>query len=166
LIILLILPFLFLNGLGSTLYHGFRDVPFFFYLDFLPASCMSILLSTYLWNHILKNVTKSILTVISFYLIGSFAWYIVVQFEGLQEIGPNIGYLFVGLSFITPIIILLKTGIFSLGFALLFRMLDHPSELFSSNLPQGTHFLWHIFTVLAVFFVGYYVYFLAKLKNR
>ncbi|MEO9533252.1 MAG: hypothetical protein ABJG68_09960 [Crocinitomicaceae bacterium] len=176
LIILAILPLLFLNGLGSTLYHGFRDVPFFLYLDFLPASGMSVLLSTYLWKYILNDTLKSILVVATFYCVGGFSWYFTVQVKDLEEIGPNIGYFFVGLAFITPIVIILRKtafykwkhavfGVLSLGIALLCRLLDHPSELFSEHLPQGTHFLWHLFTVLAVFQIGFYVYYIGKLKK-
>ena len=172
-VILLILPLLFLNGLGSTLYHASRSVPFFLYLDFLPASAMSFILSAFFWQFIIKNSLKAIGIVLLFYTIGAVSWYFAIKLDNLKELGPNIGYAFIGLSFVVPVvIILIKTsafkwgyvisGLMCLGIALVFRILDHPSELLSHSLSQGTHFLWHIFTVIAAFLLGYYVFYLNR----
>ncbi|MFT4603250.1 MAG: hypothetical protein ACI857_003438 [Arenicella sp.] len=174
-IILSLLPFLFMNGLGSTLYHAFRSSSVFLYMDFLPASAMSIILSSYLWYRLTDRVYKGVGLVLIFYVAGLLAVFFFTQLEALREMGPNIGYLFVGASYFVPIIIILKKTKFrdlkfvlisvgSLGLALLFRILDYPSENYLSDiLPQGTHFLWHTFSVIAVFSMGFYIYKLNKI---
>lgn len=175
-IILSLLPFLFMNGIGSTLYHAFRSSSFFLYLDFLPASAMSIILSSYLWFRLSRNVFKGVGIVALFYIAGLLSIYTLTAFDSFSEMGPNIGYFFVGASYFIPILIILKktkfanlymvlVSILALGLALLFRVLDYPSDnIFASFLPQGTHFLWHVFSVIAVFSMGYYVYRLNKMN--
>jgi len=176
-IILLILPFLFINGLGSTLYHAFRDSAFFLYLDFLPASFMSFILSSYLWSRLTNNTLKAIVIVVGFYIVGLSCLFVMTKIPALDQFGPNIAYSIVGASYFIPIIIILvRTNWFklklvllsllSLGIALMFRILDYPSEnYFADALPQGTHFLWHAFSVVAVFSMGYYVYYLNKCES-
>ena len=171
-VILLLLPFLFLNGLGSTLYHAFRSSEYFLWMDFMPANLMSIILSAFFWQLILNSWTKSIGLVSVFYLIGFLLIQLSYQLFPNHQMGPNIGYMIVGVSYFLPILIFLlrnkwfkvKFVLFSLlflGLALLFRVLDYPSpNLFHSFLPQGTHFLWHVFSVGAVFSMGYFVYFI------
>jgi hypothetical protein len=173
-IILLILPFLFINGLGSTLYHAFRSSEVFLFLDFLPASFMSFILSSYLWSRLTNSILKAIAIVAGFYILGLSCLFFLSKIPALDQLGPNIAYLIVGASYFIPIVIILfKTNWFkinlvllslgSLGTALLFRLLDYPSENhLAEYLPQGTHFLWHAFSVIAVFSMGYYVYHLNK----
>lgn len=177
-IILMLLPFLFLNGLGSTLYHAFRNDAFFLLLDFMPANVMSVILASYFWFKVMGKWSKSILIVLSFYAGGWLLLQLSYMLSPTHEYGPNIGYLIVGLSYFIPIIlILMKTNgykihlvIYSVVFltlALVCRVLDYPTpNYFVQVLPQGTHFLWHIFSVGAVFSMGYYVYYLNKLNNK
>ena len=66
LIIVAILPFLFLNGLGSTLFHAFRSDPFYLLLDWLPASLMVITISTYLWTKLLRKWYFALLSVLPY----------------------------------------------------------------------------------------------------
>jgi len=176
-VILLLLPFLFLNGVGSTLYHAFRSSEYYLWLDFMPANVMSIILSAFFWKVVLNGWLKAIGVVSIFYVGG----YLLIQLTYLlypsHQMGPNLGYFIVGLSYFSPIIIYLvrnnwfklKLVLFSLSFlglALLFRVLDYPSpHVFKSFLPQGTHFLWHVFSVGAVFSMGYFVYYI-NLKER
>ena len=43
--IIIFLPFLFLNGIGSSLYHAFRSSDLALMLDWMPAFIMNLLLS-------------------------------------------------------------------------------------------------------------------------
>jgi hypothetical protein len=179
LIIVSLLPLLFLNGLGSTLYHAFRSDPVFLILDFMPAMVMSVTLSSYLWTRIVRKWYLGLLIVIAFYVAAFLMIGLIVTYTDYDSMAPNFGYLFTGACYITPIfIILLKTNWYQLrlvvlsflflGLALLCRASDHPSpNPLPELLPQGTHFMWHVFSSFAVFTMGYYIYFINKidLKN-
>ncbi len=176
LIIVALLPLLFLNGMGSTLYHAFRSSQFFFFLDVLPAAIMSFSLAWYFWNKVFHQILKSLITVLLFYAVGWGMRLIIQEVESIGDWGPNVSYLFVGAAFLVPLLIDLKkrkyfqwklivSTILLLVHSLAFRALDYPTvNYFEDWLPQGTHFLWHIFSVATVFTLGYYLY-LSKLQE-
>lgn len=177
-IFIVILPLLFLNGLGSTLFHAFRNERLFLLLDWMPASFMTITLSTFLWTRLLRKWYWGLLMVIGFYGFGIGAVITLVQVFEARALAPNIGYFFIGASFILPLIIYLAktrfyrvryvalTLFFLLG-ALTFRILDYPTpNPLPDFLPQGTHFLWHVFSAMAVFSLGYFIYDTQKIDLR
>lgn len=166
-----ILPLLFLNGLGSTLFHAFRAHNIFLYLDFMPAFIMNMAVSSFFWTKVLGKWYWGVLMIMAFYFS---AFMVIKLIPDNRNWAPNIGYAFVGLSYAIPLFILLVKTKFHkwqliaatmlcLVLALLFRILDYPTPNPLPNLfPQGTHFLWHIVSSLAVFFLGGYVYNLNK----
>lgn len=176
LIIVFILPFLFFNGLGSTLFHAFRSNSAFLYLDFLPAQIMSFILSAYLWTRLVKKWYYGGIIVLLFYALASISVQYLSQIDGMELMAPNIAYFFVGASFFIPVlIIMLKTRFYKLKYvvltftflilALLCRVSDYPTpNPFPEMLPQGTHFMWHVFSAIAVFTMGYYVYFINRIR--
>lgn len=158
----ILLLFLFLNGLGSTLYHAFRSEPFFMYLDFVPAIAFTFLLAVFLWKKIFDNWWKSLLIIL---FLNSFR-FLVWNIEMNQQTSININYFITGLTFIVPALLVLwmtrfrysKMVLFSAFFialSLFFRVIDK-WELFA--LPMGTHFLWHVFNVASVFPLFSYLY--------
>jgi hypothetical protein len=166
-IITALLPLLFLNGLGSTLFHAFRASNWFLLLDWLPAALMTLILSIYFWYRVTQKLWKAISVVLVFYILAFTMVKILSQQTGLS--GPSIGYFFTGAAFLVPVIIDLKrnqwkhaglyvVSLFCLVLALLFRILDYPSPNPFAWLPQGTHFLWHVTSSLAVFTLGFYIY--------
>ena len=166
-IITALLPLLFLNGLGSTLFHAFRASNWFLLLDWLPAALMTLILSIYFWYRVTQKLWKAISVVLGFYILAFTMVKILSQQTGLS--GPSIGYFFTGAAFLVPVIIDLKrnqwkhaglyvVSLFCLVLALLFRILDYPSPNPFAWLPQGTHFLWHVTSSLAVFSLGFYIY--------
>ncbi|MDT8308780.1 MAG: ceramidase domain-containing protein [Bacteroidales bacterium] len=169
LIITALLPLLFLNGIGSTLYHAFRASNVFLFLDSIPAALMNLLLAGYMWYKLLRNPWKAAGIVALFYVSGIAAMFILHKWFTVGS--ANIFYFMVGICIFTPTIIyltktkfykwkLLASTVLLLSFALLFRSLDHPSQNFLLEiLPMGTHFLWHIFSALAVFTFGYYIWY-------
>lgn len=169
-IIVVLLPLLFLNGLGSTLFHAFRISPWFLLLDWLPASLMSLTLATYFWSKLTKNRVLGFACVLAFYGIAILFFISIDPDSTIGKFGPNIGYFFVGCSLFVPMIIdlyknqfrywgLITLTICFLILALICRTLDYPSpNPFPENLPQGTHFLWHIFSSFAVFSLGFCIY--------
>jgi len=166
-IITALLPLLFLNGLGSTLFHAFRASNWFLLLDWLPAALMTLILSIYFWYRVTQKLWKAIGVVGVFYILAFTMVKILSQQTGLS--GPSIGYFFTGAAFLVPVIIDLKrnqwkhaglyvVSLLCLVLALLFRILDYPSPNPFAWLPQGTHFLWHVSSSLAVFSLGFYIY--------
>ncbi|MEY5133029.1 MAG: hypothetical protein RLZZ198_1033 [Bacteroidota bacterium] len=166
-IITALLPLLFLNGLGSTLFHAFRASNWFLLLDWLPAALMTLILSIYFWHRVTHKVWKAIGVVLGFYALAFTMVKVLSQQTGLS--GPSIGYFFTGAAFLVPVIIDLKRNqwkhvglyllsLFCLVLALLFRILDYPTPNPFAWLPQGTHFLWHVTSSLAVFTLGFYIY--------
>jgi hypothetical protein len=166
-IITALLPLLFLNGLGSTLFHAFRASNWFLLLDWLPAALMTLILSIYFWHRVTHKVWKAIGVVLGFYALAFTMVKVLSQQTGLS--GPSIGYFFTGAAFLVPVIIDLKRNqwkhvglyllsLFCLVLALLFRILDYPTPNPFAWLPQGTHFLWHVTSSLAVFSLGFYIY--------
>lgn len=174
--IVLILPFLFLNGVGSTLYHAFRNSNIFLVLDFAPAIVICLITGTYLWTKILGKWYWGLSILIGAYLIAPLMIRLFVHWIG--PVGSNIGYFTIGAAFLTPtLLILLKTKFYKWSYvaitvflligAIIFRSLDHPTpNPFPELLPQGTHFLWHIFSALAVFSLGYYFYYIKEISLK
>jgi hypothetical protein len=166
-IITALLPLLFLNGLGSTLFHAFRASNWFLLLDWLPAALMTLILSIYFWYRVTQKLWKAIGVVGGFYALAFTMVKVLSEQTGLS--GPSIGYFFTGAAFLVPVIIDLKrnqwkhAGLYLLSLlflvlALLFRILDYPTPNPFAWLPQGTHFLWHVTSSLAVFTLGFYIY--------
>lgn len=166
LVITLLLPLLFLNGVGSTLYHAFRASQLALLLDWMPAFIMNLILAWYMWNKVLKKPILSVLAVLAFYGLAMASVFSLSRY--IQEMAANIGYLFIGLSLLLPsVIYLFRTNFYKwhlllltfllLGIALVFRSLDHPTpNPWPELLPQGTHFLWHIVSAFAVFTLGFF----------
>ena len=173
-IMVVLLPLLFLNGVGSTLYHAFRSSDLLMHLDWMPAFFMGLTLSGWLWNRVLNSLWKAILVLISFYGTGILAVGLLTPMLG--QAAGNVGYFFIGACFLLPTVVnLVRTGFYKwhlialsivfLALALMWRSLDYPNpNPFPGFMPQGTHFLWHITSALAVFTLGYYVYFLNEKK--
>jgi len=172
LIITLLLPLLFINGIGSSLYHAFRASDIFLLMDWMPAFIMNLILAGYFWNKVVGKIWKSVLIVFGFYAVTIFMMLVIGSNTSIETV--NVGYLLIGICIFLPIIIyLIRTRFYKwhligltilfLGLALVFRSLDYPTPNPIPNfLPQGTHFLWHITSALAVFSLGFYLYNIKK----
>ena len=176
LIITAMLPLLFLNGIGSALYHAFRSSDIFMFLDGMPAMLLTVILTGYMWEKVWQSLWKSVLTMILFYVTGIV--FILALRPVLEDGVINISYLVSGTCLLLPtLIFLVRTNFYKwrliflsilfLGSALAFRSLDYPTpNPFPGVLPQGTHFLWHISSALAVFSLGYYLYYIKDIVPR
>jgi hypothetical protein len=149
----------FLSGLGSALFHAFRISPLFLMLDVIPSTFLTFAISIWFW---LKIVPKK--WYVLFIFLPVFLLRFAMSGNLPQHIGTNVTYAISGLLVIIPLLIFLYRNHFndwhlvvlvllSFGLALLFRQLDSRPWLF---LPQGTHFLWHIFSAAGSYFMlGY-----------
>lgn len=150
-----------IGGLGSALYHAFRVSAFLMLLDVLPITALTIGLGCNFWIKALKNLALAIWINIIFFFVRSYFFFWIGDHQGL-----NIAYFLTGTNITLPLIyILWKTngeGILSLmlslffcGIALYFRWLD---DFHQQMLPMGTHWLWHIFCGVGVFFLSQYLF--------
>ena len=163
------LPFLFLNGMGSTIYHAFRAHSFWLYLDFMPAMILMVLLAVYFWNKIIGNwwISSGIVVALT---VGRILLFYVLKDHVDKSVAISIGYFITGFMILVPLLfMLIRTQWFKwhlialtflfLGAALFFRNLDYPTpNPFPEFLPQGTHFLWHVVSAFAVFSLGWYLF--------
>ena len=160
------IPFLFLNGFGSMLFHAFRSSKFFLWMDVLPAVLLTILVSIYFWQRILKNYYFTALITIGIILSRLLAHY---QFQGAWAI--NVSYGISGTMLFLPIVIYvfrshffgfkyISISVICLIVALGFRLIDKQNWF---DWSMGTHFLWHVFSGIGGFFLIAYFY---KLKTR
>jgi hypothetical protein len=157
------IPFLFLNGLGSTLFHGLRTSRWLLYMDFIPAMILTLLITIYFWSKVLPKKWMSFVLVVPVFLMRFTALNLIGGQSGL-----NVSYAISGLAFLVPVFLILrknnweKTYSIVLGsvcfvLAIYFRQADH---YYTSIIPIGTHFLWHIFSGIGAYFLANYLYFI------
>ncbi len=175
-VVITILPLLFLNGVGSTLFHAFNGGWFFVLLDVLPPLIMLVFLTIYLWRSLLNSWVKAVLIVVGFLAVNALNMYFHSQIGNLAR-GVNFFYFVNGLMVLSPMVVTLRKhhwkgwqhillALVFVGLALIFRSLDYPTpNPFPNSLPQGTHFLWHISSALAVFPLGRFLIMLTDLNT-
>jgi len=167
------IPILFLNGIGSTLFHGLRTSRLFLLMDWLPAMLITLSITAYFWAKVLPKWWMVVFTVGPLFFL-RFA--IFQYFSG--QFAINLSYFIAGIAFLTPIILILRRyqykkamdiilAIVCFGLAIYFRGAD---KEFTHIVAFGTHFLWHIFTGIGAFLLADYLYFmrtkeLASLKT-
>ncbi|MEX8546465.1 MAG: hypothetical protein V5804_02585 [Mucilaginibacter sp.] len=144
---------LLIGSIGGTLYHGLRRYPVFIMMDWLPITILCLLANGYFWY---KYSGK---------------WYqgfwLMLVFSGVEnlirsslrnvnvQIFINVNYAAMVLMVLLPLVLLLVkmkghnwqfivAALVSFGIALFFRIADGWALL-----PVGTHFLWHVFGVIA-----------------
>ncbi len=157
------LPLLFLGGLGSALFHGFRVSRFLLWLDVLPTLVIFVGLTLYFWQKILPNVWA---------LVGLVGTILVLQglvmtiFE--PAVAVNYSYIIRGTALFLPAALLLKRIAYkgtlllflAIGFfilAIVFRSVDKAPfmlQIFS----MGSHWLWHLSTVVGAFYLAEFLY--------
>lgn len=155
------MPLLFLGGLGSTLFHGFRISPFFLLLDVLPILILTASLSIFFWVKILPRWWYIFFLIIPYFIMQHFI---------LNNIPPpysiNLAYLLRGLTMFLPAFLLIQRlrfkfadllglAIFFFILALCFRYFDQD---FARWMYMGSHWLWHIFTSIGSFYLAAFLY--------
>ena len=154
-------PLIFIGGIGSTIYHAFRASPLFLYMDVLPVLLLSILLSLFYWYKVYPNWFFLFFMAVMIVLARGLP---VMFLKGADAI--NVSYLLSGLLIIIPLAVFMYRTRFAgwqnvfysvtaLLLALLFRYIDNFDHLI---LPMGTHWLWHVFSGIGVWFFGVYIF--------
>ena len=161
--LLICIPLLFLNGLGSTLFHGLRTSRMFLYMDFMPAMVLTLFITVYFWSKALPKWWMGFIIVTPVFLMrfGIMEW-----FPGKG--GINTSYTISGISFLLPVFLILRKYQYKKALniiiaavcfvlAIYFRQVDQD---FTNVISFGTHFLWHIFSGIGAYFLADYLYFI------
>lgn len=165
------IPLLFLGGLGSALFHGFRIHPFFLYMDVLPTAILTFSLGIYFWTQATGRwwigVGMIMLSIVGrIWAFSTFSPHTAINYSyaisGMVMFFP-LGYILFKTNFQRSMTIMLTVGCFALS--LLFRETDAWEKQF---FPMGTHFLWHTFSAIGAFYLAEYLYFLesSRLDKR
>src|SRR5690606_23513543 len=101
------LPFLALNGIGSTMFHALRGYDEWLILDWAPAALMSLFVAGYLWNQVIRKVRLTILVIIA---LNALRFPIFASGAIPKGNAVNINYFLTGLMFLIPIgVVLIRT---------------------------------------------------------
>jgi len=155
------LPVLFLGFVGGTVYHATRSHDVWMYMDWLPIVILCLAVSIYYSTKLkTSRIYRSLLILLILFLV------LGVQLLPLsQHLNTSIGYIVTAVGLLLPIFLYFFTvksnywefvvfAIISFGFAISFRILDN----FVYLIPMGTHWLWHCFGALSVYFLMNYIY--------
>lgn len=161
------IPVIFISWIGGTMYHGTRSHQIWLILDGLPIMLVCLGGIIYFIGKIKKKWWKRLLL-----FFGLLSISILPRFLPIPNTHRiSFGYGITAVTVIIPFIwyayitqwknskyILLGFLIFAI--AVTFRSLDNlvvRGDL-KPVLPMGTHWLWHTFGGIAVFFLLYYIY--------
>lgn len=158
--ILLILILLFIGWIGGTIYHATRSHNLWIYLDIAPIVISCILATIYFWVKIdIFWFFPVILTILPILLVLSLKKHTTPK-------SALISYSSIALPIIIPIFIYMKISSFIYWYFFIFSLISFILALFfrsidlKVNLKYGTHWLWHIFGAIAVFFILNYIFYL------
>ncbi|MDT0676433.1 hypothetical protein [Autumnicola musiva] len=154
------LPVLFVGFIGGTIYHATRSHEIWLIMDWLPILLLCLAVAVYfiflssrlLWQRLTLAVVALLL------VFG-------VRYIPFGKFQVSMNYVGTALGLLLPVFIYLyKTrfrywgtislAILSFSIALIFRVLDK----FMDNLEMGTHWLWHSFGAISVFFLMSYIF--------
>ena len=158
---------LLVGGIGGTIYHGFRLYRIFLMMDWMPIILITFSVSVYFfikaWG---KWWPPVLLFVIYFFVQG-----ILFRSSIPIQTTINISYASMAIIVLFPLVWYLKktefrnyqfilAAIIFFTFALFFRWADKFDWLM-----MGTHFLWHIFGLIAANFIISFLYTLDHKKK-
>jgi hypothetical protein len=161
-----------LNFIGSLVYHSVRGHILWVLLDSLPIAILSVAISFHFWKKIFGTwLMSTIMVLFPFFIFFT----ILMVFDIPHEERPNIGYFTMGLLLILPLLIYLaRTEWKNRGYvagaigciliAIVFRIIDkryNPEFLY-----MGTHWLWHVFSIISAHLLLLYIYHDGLTKNE
>lgn len=150
---------LLIGGIGGTVYHAFRTSKIWITMDWLPILILTMSAAVYFLSRVLSK---------KWLMIPFFIFFFAVQWLNFKyfpsSLKTNFSYAVMGFTLLAPIMLYLYRTKFRYGMwigisfgsfvlAVLSRYLD-PYQI----LPMGTHFLWHLFGLVAAHSVIEYIY--------
>ncbi|MFY0631350.1 MAG: ceramidase domain-containing protein [Flavobacteriaceae bacterium] len=155
------IPIIFVSWVGGTIFHATRSHQVWLVMDWLPIMIVCLLGIIYFIGKIRKKWWERLLIFAGVFLLTSLPRLIELP-NGFRI---SMGYAITAITVLTPFFWYaylqkwenvkdLILGMVIFGIAVTFRTLDTKVEL----LPMGTHWLWHTFGGVAVFFLLLYIY--------
>ena len=155
-----VLPVIAISYVGGTMFHATRSHEIWLLLDWVPIMLLCLAAVVFFIFKIRKIWWQRLL-----FFIAIFALQLGVRLLPVPvKMRISIGYVITAVTILTPIIwylrmtnmrnfwlVLLAFG--SFGLAVTFRVLDSHVKLLS----MGTHWLWHLFGGISVFFLIRYI---------
>lgn len=146
------LPLLLTGFVGGTVYHATRSHFGWMLMDVIPIYLIGLLTGVYQWKLIRYSFQQTLVILLAVVILPLF---VLWKFVPPSDNTPTLGYLILALSVIVPLVIdqirtqwkyavLFFRPCFLIAIALCFRALDSTSFV-QTNIPVGTHFLWHTF---------------------
>jgi len=160
---------LFIGSIGGTVYHGLRKYPVFLVMDYLPIMILCFMATFYFLFRAIRNPLMAILGLLAYFLAIGAIHFILRSSPRPYQISINYGLM--ALMVISCTFIFLHTiryqkiqwiytALLSFVLALTFRVADPWKWL-----PMGTHFLWHIFGMIATASMFNFIYETDKIKR-
>ncbi len=153
---------LLIGSIGGTLYHGLRRYPIFLFMDYMPIMILCFLAGFYfLWRSFEKKYW-------AFFIWGGFLLCIFEThfiFSGFpRQYQISLNYALMALMVMSSTLVFLNKikyqytsrivqALIFFSMALFFRISDPRKWI-----PIGTHFLWHIFGMLATASMLWFIY--------
>ena len=159
------LPVLLLGFIGGSLYHATRSHSLWLLMDYLPIMILILTAAIFMWREVLGSLWLTFLVTMSL----PTAYRLVTIFIEIPEgVFVSIGYAVLALSVCLPACVhcalrnrngakWLVLSALSFVLAILFRQYDMALAK-SWLLPQGGHFLWHLFGAGSAFSLMQYLY--------
>jgi hemolysin III len=152
---------LMVGAIGGTIYHAFRWSAFFIMMDWLPILLLCLMASVYFLFRTFNNI-KIALGIISTMLMIVITVWNIGDRSGHYNI--NVNYSLMAITVLGSVWLYMHkiryrysgyvlVGIICFALALTFRIVDQQGIL-----PQGTHFIWHLFGLGACHSMFTYIY--------
>ena len=169
-VIVITMPLLFGAFIAGTMHHALRNDKVWHHIDMLCIFYAVITTCVYLWYRVTEKWMKSFLCVIAVPLVFRL---FLASIALPDKIAISVVFVVLGLTILIPATIhciknhlknldMLILSSISFIIALTFRQADADMVGF---FPFGTHFLWHIFGMISLFYLVKYIFLTDKAKN-
>lgn len=158
-----VLPVIALSYVGGTIYHATRSAEIWLLLDWVPIMVLSLATVFYFIFHWMTSWIKRL--VVTFVMFGAFFGLRMLPLP--QGLTISLGYLITALTLLIPILgylvkinwknakhVFIAFAVFA--FAVACRVIDKRVEI--DFFWMGTHWLWHLFGGIAVFFLMKFIF--------
>jgi hemolysin III len=163
-----LLSLLLIGGVGGTIYHGFRWHRAFLMMDWMPIMLITFSASFYFFMKAWRKWWPAVILLMVFFFSQG-----ALFNSGLPvQTAINVNYASMAVVVLFPIGwylakngfrngYLVGTALIFFGVALFFRWADTFAWL-----PMGTHFLWHVFGLLAVHLMLLFLFRVRRAETR
>ena len=155
------LPVLLVGWVGGTIYHGTRSHSVWLIMDFVPIGLLSFAAALTFWYRLTNRWIHSVALLLLVLIVGRVAVEYLIVDRGIKI---SMGYVSFAISLLLPITLIVAKEARDLWVWLVMTALSFTTAIICRSLdkdhllPMGTHFLWHLFGGLSVWFLMILVY--------